>query len=69
MPGGAIGQASHERGSPLCKGESCKLHGAMIRKMARRAESAAWASRKGVAGERVVDVTVPGTLGMTKPDT
>ena len=64
-PGGAF-QDLHDRGSPYCLGEDCPFHGPMIRKLARRAEAAAWAARKRVAVEQVVDVQVPGTLGTTR---
>jgi len=66
MPGGLRMATQHDRGSPFCTGEQCTLHGAMIRKLARRAEAVAWAARKKVTGERVIEVQVPGTLGMTK---
>ena len=39
-PGGGDIQRQHDRGSSYCLGEECPIHGAMIRKLARRAQRA-----------------------------
>lgn len=58
-PGGGDIQKQHDKGSSYCKGEECPIHGQMIRKLARRAERAAWAARKSVVVEHVVDEIAP----------
>jgi hypothetical protein len=56
----------HDRGSAYCLGVECPIHGPMIRKLARRAERAAWAARKSVAAEHVIEIRVPGVVGTVR---